>query len=57
MSRTIKGSKGCGYDYWGRRPYSTNCGYGPYIKLRTHRKERRINDKIARKEGENLKGQ
>jgi len=47
MSRTIKGQKGPGYDYWGRRPYSGSCGYGPYIKLRTHRKERRRSKKLA----------
>jgi len=42
MSRTRKGSKGPGYDYWGRRVLSGDCGYGPHIKKVTHRRERRI---------------
>lgn len=41
MSRTIKGSKGCGYDYWSKRPYSGN-GHGKQIKKFTHRAERVI---------------
>lgn len=41
MSRTIKGAKGPGYDYWGRRALSGNCGYGKDVKVRTHRIERR----------------
>lgn len=40
VSRTKRGSKGAGYDYWGRRAESGNCGYGPDIKKSTHRKER-----------------
>lgn len=50
MSRTKRGEKGPGYDYWGRRPLSGNCGYGPFVKHVTHRKERRINKTIVRKE-------
>ena len=42
MSRTKTGSKDAGYDYWGRRILSGSCGYGPYIKKVTHRRERRI---------------
>lgn len=40
MSRSIRGSKGPGYDYWGRRAYSGSCGYGPDVKRLTHKKER-----------------
>lgn len=39
MSRTIKGSKGIGYEFWGRRPMCG--GSGPTAKLWAHRKERR----------------
>lgn len=41
MSRTTKGSKGCGYDYWGKRALSGSCGYGKYVKIITSRIERR----------------
>jgi len=51
MSRTIKGHKGPGYDFWSRRPPNTGCqGYGPFAKKVTHRKERRINKRIAREQ-------
>ncbi|MNQ57595.1 hypothetical protein D3C85_717580 [compost metagenome] len=39
MSRTVKGSKGSGYDYWSRRPFSGR-GYGPAVKDFCHRTER-----------------
>lgn len=42
MSRTKKGSKAVGYDFWTRRPgnkHGAN-GCGPYAKLRTHKMER-----------------
>lgn len=39
MSRTIKGSKGAGYDYWSRRPMSGH-GYGPTVKRICHGIER-----------------
>lgn len=39
MSRTIKGSKGAGYDYWSRRPMSGH-GYGPTVKHICHGIER-----------------
>lgn len=39
MSRTKKGSKAPGYDFWGRRPHSGN-GHGPIVKAFTHRVER-----------------
>ena len=41
MSRTKKGSKGPGYDFWGRRVKIACCGFGPYVKLMTHKIERR----------------
>lgn len=41
MSRTQHGSKGPGYDFWGRRIESGNCGHGRPVKTRTHRRERR----------------
>lgn len=40
MSRTKKGSKSPGYDYWGKRALSGNCGYGPEVKKLTHKIER-----------------
>lgn len=39
MSRTKKGKKQCGYDYWSRRPYSGR-GFGPDVKDACHRSER-----------------
>lgn len=39
MSRTTKGKKPIGYDYWGKRPYSGK-GFGPAIKHLTHKAER-----------------
>ena len=52
MSRTKKGSKGPGYDYWSRRPVKSqsgtggmSSGYGPDIKRRTNRAERRRDKK------------
>ncbi len=42
MSRTIRNTKGPGYDYQSRRhPYNACIGYGPYVKRLTHRLERR----------------
>ena len=41
MSRSKKGSKGPGYDYWSRRAGNHLCvGYGKDVKKRTHRLER-----------------
>jgi hypothetical protein len=46
MSRTKKGSKGPGYEYWGKRPVSRNHGAvpGKFSKKRTAKLER-IEDK------------
>ena len=42
MSRTIKGSKAPGFEYWSRRPHNKFGGaVGPYGKKRTHKTERR----------------
>ena len=39
MSRSRKGKKPVGYEYWGRRKPS-GLGYGKFVKLLTHRRER-----------------
>lgn len=39
MSRTQKGSKKAGYDYWSKRPYS-GCGIGAIVKKLCHKAER-----------------
>lgn len=51
MSRTIKGSKAAGYDYWSRRPYS-GCGHGADIKRICHGIERAQEKAIIVKESE-----
>jgi hypothetical protein len=56
MSRTVKGKKPIGYDYWTKRPYSS-AGFGPKIKKLTHKKERAIANKelakLKKKEDKN----
>ena len=54
MSRTIKGSKGPGYEYWGRRPF---CGWKPgkVAKRLTHQLERQIAKREVRRECEAAK--
>lgn len=49
MSRTIKGSKPMGSEFWSKRPYSKR-GTGSIIKNMTHRVERRIKKDIVRHE-------
>lgn len=49
MSRTIKGSKPMGSEFWSKRPHS-KCGTGPVVKGMTHRVERRIKKDTVRKE-------
>lgn len=49
MSRTKRGSKSVGYDYWSKRPYS-QCGYGKDIKTMTKRKEREQSKTTTRNE-------
>ncbi len=42
MSRTSKGAKGAGYEYWSRRPGNKQGGQpGAVSKRATHRAERR----------------
>lgn len=46
MSRTKKGSKGPGYEYWSRRPGNANGGIpGKLTKRRTHKAERQARKK------------
>lgn len=49
MSRTIKGSKPMGSEFWSKRPYSKR-GTGSIIKNMTHRVERRIKKDVVRHE-------
>lgn len=48
MSRTKKGSKPAGYEFWSRRPQ--NGGRGRYSKTLCHRIERRQSDELVREE-------
>lgn len=58
MSRTIRGSKGCGYDYGSKRPGNKGYAQGPgssggaYIKKCTHKTERAQGKASIRKETE-----
>lgn len=49
MSRTKKGKKSSGHDYWGKRAMSGNCGHGKIVKKLTHGKERTETRKIEAK--------
>jgi hypothetical protein len=51
VTRTRKGSKGPGYEYWGRRSHLSGqrCP-GPDTKRATHRAERRDDKKKEREE-------
>lgn len=53
MSRSKRGSKGPGYDYWGRRPKSGTCGYGKKVKTISKRIER-ARSKSAVRKGDDL---
>lgn len=56
MSRSKKGEKGPGYDYWGKRALSGICGYGKAVKIVTKKIERsRAKQKISKKQYESLK--
>ena len=52
MARTVKGSKGCGYEYWGKRPF---CGWTParVVKRMMHQLERQL-AKRALQRGDDL---
>lgn len=53
MSRTFKGKKGVGYEYWSRRPCNKNGGNpGKYTKKRTHKLERIENKKLEKEDNE-----
>jgi len=53
MSRTKKGKKSPGFDFWSKRPFS-GLGFGKFIKKRTHKKERSLGKKEAVKAGAKL---
>jgi len=46
MSRTKKGAKAPGYEFWSARPKS-GTGHGPFAKKVTKRTERQQNKKLA----------
>jgi len=49
MSRTVKGRKPCGYEYWSKRPFNKSGGcIGSYGKRRTHKAERQQGKAQAR---------
>lgn len=52
MSRTRKGKKGPGHEYWGKRPVSRNHGAipGKFSKKRTAKLERLEDKKLEREE-------
>lgn len=54
MSRTKKGTKAPGHEYWGKRPVSRNHGGTPgrITKTRTHRLERIEGKKKVKEEQE-----
>ena len=49
MSRTKKGKKGPGHDFWGKRALSGSCGYGKIVKKITSGKERAETKRIEHK--------
>lgn len=53
MSRTIRGSKGAGYDYWSRRPMS-GMGHDVSLKRLCHRIERQQGRNEVRQQMEEL---
>jgi hypothetical protein len=52
VSNTKKGSKGPGYEYWGKRPMSKEHGAipGKFTKKRTHKIERKENKNKAKED-------
>ena len=47
MSRTVKGKKGAGYDFWSRRCFGSSCdGFGKAAKQKTKERERMRNRKM-----------
>lgn len=53
MSRTIRGAKAAGFDFWSRRPNSGN-GFGPITKRLCHRAEREQGRVEVRRQMEEL---
>ena len=49
MSRTIKGTKPPGFEYWSKRPGS-RCGFGKKIKQKTKERERMQSKDLVREE-------
>ena len=49
MSRTKKGSKSPGADFWGKRAMSGSCGTGKIVKKITSGKERAATKQVERK--------
>jgi hypothetical protein len=47
MSRSVKGAKGPGYEYWGSRLPKHGMAPGRWTKKRTHRHERRVNKRVV----------
>lgn len=56
MSRTVRGSKGCGYDYWGKRALS-QCSPGRKNKKLTLGIERAMERKMVYDELQELEKQ
>lgn len=48
MSRTNRGKKGAGHEYWSRRNHKDCTRPGRFSKTETHRKERRDAKKDAK---------
>lgn len=55
MSKTIRGAKGPGYEYWSRRPKGSGhgCPIGKKSKVITHQIERARSKKQLRRESNN----
>lgn len=49
MSHSIKGSKGPGFEYWGKRPFKGSLSPGKKTKVLTHKLERRCAEREIRK--------
>lgn len=50
MSRTVKGGKGPGFEYWGKRPPTGHHGPGAKGKRVTHKAERQQGKQAIREE-------
>lgn len=49
MSHSIKGSKGPGFEYWGKRPIKAGTSPGKPTKVLTHKLERRRAERELRR--------